>query len=308
MSSASQPPQFGKPSAGDPYAQPAPSPAPGIAGNDPFAQPAAGSPYAQPGPGSPYTQPAQQAPAQSGGAPRPAPGTSLGDDISAGFGFAWNTLRTNAAAVVVPGIVYGIVMAVITGIAMAAMFGIMAAVFATISPGSEPDESVLLGGMLGAYAAFFGILLLLVPVTVVWASGVYRVGQSILELRRPTVGQGFIGSGRVVLTFLLTGLIVLVGSLLFYIPGLVAALLLMFAPAAASRGASPVEAMKESFALVKNNIGAALVAYLVLMAISYVGGILVVTLVVSIPLGYLFTQGMYERLSRRELPDPEAAR
>ncbi|MFC0675952.1 hypothetical protein [Brachybacterium hainanense] len=318
MSSASQPPQFGQPEqppqygqapAGDPYSQPAPQAQP-----SPYA--AQASPHAA-GPSAasadPFAQPAQQTFAPQGvppqaGPPRAAPGTSLGDDIGAGFGFAWNTLRTNVAAILVPGVVYGVLMMVIVGIAIFSMIGIMVAGMSSIDGTGDADGAVAAGAMLGAYAAFFGILLLMVPVNLLWASGAYRVGGSVLELRKPTVGQGFVGPGRVILTLLLVSVGVLVGSVLFYIPGLLFALFSIFAPAAAARGASPMDAIKESFRLVKDNIGAAIVGYLVLMAISYVGGMLVVTLVVSIPLGFLFTLGLYERLSRRELPNPELAR
>ncbi|MDN6400090.1 MAG: hypothetical protein L0K01_06495, partial [Brachybacterium sp.] len=129
----------------------------------------------------------------------------------------------------------------------------------------------------------------------------------IREGGRPSIGQAMVGSKRVILTALLYGLVVIVGMLLLYIPGLIAGVLFMFAIPAALRGASPMEAMKESLALSKANLGTTIVSYLVIMVITSIASMIILPLLVLTPFIMLFELGMYERLSGRRLPEPARA-
>ena len=107
-----------------------------------------------------------------------------------------------------------------------------------------------------------------------------------------------------ILTVLLYGLAVFVGMLVFYIPGVIAAVMLMYAIPASLRGASPVEAMKESFSLAKANLGTTIIAYLVLTVVTSVASMIVIPVLVLAPFTMLFQLGMYERLSGRQLAEP----
>lgn len=234
----------------------------------------------------------------------PPPGTDLGADISAAFAFGWKAFVANIAAVLVAGYVY---MIVLFGLFMALYIGGFVALGV-----SAPTESGTSDGSVGG--VILGIALIVIAVLVLslgmllWYSGVYRIGGLAVEGRRASIGNGFAGTGTVILTMLLSGLIITVGLVLLYIPGLILSVLLVFAPAAAARGASPVEAIKESFRLVKGNLGTSIVAVLITGVIGSIGGSLVITLPLAVALSVVFTVGIYERLNGRELLDPEAAR
>lgn len=295
---------YGPTSAADPYGQSSPA-----AG---YGQPSPAAAYGQPSPSGAYGQPApagQPGPShdaswglQDGqvGSGVPAPGQDLGSDLGAALKFAGNALLRNWVPFLVAGLIYGAIATVI-------LIGGFAGGFAAMLPAMETagaSDEVPVGTLLLFYAIFFGAGLLTVPFGLLWQSGSVRSAEIILEGGRPSIGQALIGPFRVILTALLVGAITFVGFLLFYIPGLIAAVMLMFAIPAAARGASPFAAVKESFSLVKNNLGTSIVAYLVISVISSVAGMLIISIIALIPFVVLFEFGMYERLNRRELPDP----
>ncbi|MGO1503410.1 MAG: hypothetical protein ACTHWV_00430 [Brachybacterium sp.] len=148
---------------------------------------------------------------------------------------------------------------------------------------------------------------LAMPFSLLWQSGAARAAEIVREGGRPSIGQAMIGPMRIVLTVLLYGAIVFLGMLLFYIPDLIAAVLFMFAVPAALRGASPVEALKESFALVTSNLATSIVAYLVIMLVTTIASTIIIGVIVLAPFVMLFSLGLYERLNRRRLPEPTRA-
>ncbi|MFC7463311.1 hypothetical protein [Brachybacterium sp. GCM10030252] len=254
-----------------------------------------------------YGQPAPHGtPAQAGhpAAVRgPLPGTDLASDLGAAMKFAGNALLRNPVSYLVVGLIYSVIIGVLI------FGGIAAGITVMISrmhqwQVTEPAGTVPMGEILLFYAGFFAVALLAVPFALLWQSGSARAAEVILEGGRPTIRQALIGSGRVLLTALLVGAITLVGTLLLYIPGLVAAVALVFAVPAAARGASPVEAVKESFQLAGSNLATTIVTYLILSVIASVAGSLIIPLLVVLPFSLLFELGMYERLKGRELPDP----
>ncbi|MGO1978815.1 hypothetical protein [Brachybacterium tyrofermentans] len=298
---------YGQTSAADPYGQSSPAsgygqPSPAAA----YGQPSPSGAYGQPAPAGPTGQPGPSHDAAWGlqdgqvGSGVPAPGQDLGSDLGAALKFAGNALLRNWVPFLVAGLIYGAIATVI-------LIGGFAGGFAAMLPAMETagaSDEVPVGTLLLFYAIFFGAGLLTVPFGLLWQSGSVRSAEIILEGGRPSIGQALIGPFRVILTALLVGAITFVGFLLFYIPGLIAAVMLMFAIPAAARGASPFAAVKESFSLVKNNLGTSIVAYLVISVISSVAGMLIISIIALIPFVVLFEFGMYERLNRRELPDP----
>ena len=263
--------------------------------------------YGSPSHGSPSAgaAPAAGAPLPDGapGPVGPAPGTDLGTDLGAGLSFAWAALTRNLAPFLVAGAVYSVLYALLIGGGV--VLGIALAI--PHFENAKWDETAELTAM--AYIYGFSLLggLLVLPFSLMWQSGTMRAGRRIVEGDRPTIGQALLGSGRVILTGLLVVVITFVGMLLCYVPGLIASVLLAFALPAAARGASPIEACKESVALVRKNLGTTIVAMLVASAIASIAGMLVITLVVIIPFMSLFLMGIYERLSGRALVDPAHA-
>lgn len=249
---------------------------------------------------SPYSAPPSPS-LHHGGAP--APGTDLAADLGAALHFAGTALLRNPVAYLVVGFIY---CAIYTVVILGGMLGGIAAMFSRTDQWSSSDYVPVIELIL-FYAIMLGAMVLLIPFALMWQSASGRAAEIVLQGGRPTIGQALVGPGRIVLTSLLYGLIVMVGMLLFYIPGLIAAVLFMFAIPASARGAAPVAALKESYALVRANLGTAIVAYLVLSVILSVGAMVVVGIVVMTPFIVLFELGMYERLRGRELPEPARA-
>lgn len=229
----------------------------------------------------------------------PQPGTDLASDLGAAFSFAGRAMLRNPVTYLVSGIIYGILIVVVTAIAIAAGLGYLF----SQSDAMASDELPL--SVLIIYMLIIGaILLLLVPIVLFWESGAGRAAEIVREGGRPSIGQAMIGPGRVMLTALLVGLIVSVASLLLYIPGLIASVLLFYAIPAAVRGASPVEAIKQSVSLARANLGTTIVAWLVMSVASSIAGSIIIGIVIAIPFSILFQLGMHERVSGRSLPEP----
>jgi hypothetical protein len=279
-----------------PYGQPSP-----YGQSSPQGQQA---PYGQPGQPD---QPGQQFPAgqqaQPSGATGPAPGTDLATDLGASISWMWSAFARNVAAFLVPAIVWSVAVLVIigaaTGIGIAVMVGMM-----QDAPASDEVPA-------GAIFAVYGIILAALPfagiVSILWQSGAARAAETVRTGGRPSLGSSFVGAGRVVLTALLVGIMVAIGMILLYIPGLILAVLSFYAIPAAARGASPAAAIKESFALVRGHLGITVLAYVIFMAASSLAGMLVVGSVLLVPLLVLFQFGLYERVSGRALAEPARA-
>lgn len=268
----------------------------------PFSAPPSRSPHSYGAPG--IAAPPAGAPAAGATAPgTPVPGTDLAADLGAALRFAGTALLRNPVAYLVVGVIY---CAIYTVIIVGGMIGGFAAMFSRTDQWAS-SEYVPVVELIAFYAIMLGAMVLLIPFGLMWQSASGRAAEIVLEGGRPTISQALVGPWRIILTALLYGLIVMVGMLLFYIPGLIAAVLFMFAIPASARGAAPIAALKESYALVRANLGTAIVAYLVLSVILSVGAMVVVGVLVMTPFIVLFEVGMYERLRGRELPEPARA-
>ncbi|MFZ0834701.1 MAG: hypothetical protein WAM92_16830, partial [Mycobacterium sp.] len=93
--------------------------------------------------------------------------------------------------------------------------------------------------------------------------------------------------------------VVSIGNALCWLPGLIASFFLMFTIVALlDRNLAPVDAIKNSFETVKNNLGNALLAWLIIGVVMAVGAFLCgVGLLVAVPVASLFLVYTYRRLS-----------
>ena len=275
------------PSAHDPY------------GQDPHAQsapahgasPQAGQPQGAPAHGSPGA-----APQGSAGAPGPAPGTDLGADLGAGLRFAGTGLLRGAAALLGVGALYAVAMLVVVGVGFAlTLFLSIAMVETSSSAGGDPS----FGQMIVIFALCFVLVLVAGVVGALWQAGAAQAGGILAGGERPSFRQGLTGPGRVVTTAVLVLVIVMIGSVLLYLPGIIAAVLLFYAIPAALRGASPGQALRESVATATSNLGVTIVGFLITMVASSIGGTLVVGFIAVIPFTVLLQIGLYERVNGR---------
>lgn len=275
------------PSAHDPY------------GQDPHAQsapahgasPQAGQPQGAPAHGSPGA-----APQGTAGAPGPTPGTDLGADLGAGLRFAGTGLLRGAAALLGVGALYAVAMLVVVGVGFAlTLFLSIAMVETSSSAGGDPS----FGQMIVIFALCFVLVLVAGVVGALWQAGAAQAGGILAGGERPSFRQGLIGPGRVVTTAVLVLVIVMIGSVLLYLPGIIAAVLLFYAIPAALRGASPGQALRESVATATSNLGVTIVGFLITMVASSIGGTLVVGFIAVIPFTVLLQIGLYERVNGR---------
>ncbi|MGV0798499.1 hypothetical protein ABQF26_16100, partial [Mycolicibacterium elephantis] len=105
--------------------------------------------------------------------------------------------------------------------------------------------------------------------------------------------------GNVVIAGLIVGILTSIGMFLCVIPGLIVSIFTMFTIVALlDRNLAPIDAIKTSFNIVKENFGQALLTWLVMLVIAAVGALLCgVGLLVAIPLVILIEVYAYRKLS-----------
>jgi hypothetical protein len=278
-----------------------PPPSSGPSAPDPYGSGQHGSAQHGSGPYGAASSPTGHPSPAGGPAPGgPAPGTELGADLGAALRFAGQGLLRNAAALLGAGALYLVLITVVTGLAVVAMVAIMVAML----EGAPPSNELPAGVTLVIIALSFVIALLASVIGALWQSGAAQAGGVIAEGGRPSFRQALIGVGRVVVTAVLVLVIVMIGSVLLYLPGLVAAVLLFYAIPAAVRGASPSAALRESVATARANLGTTIVGFLITMVASYVGSMILIGVIAAIPFMMLFQIALYERINGRALPEP----
>lgn len=243
-------------------------------------------------------------PAPGPSAPAAPPGTDLGADVGAAARFAGRALLRSPLALLGAGAVYSVllVLVITVGTVLAVLL-----VIAMVEAGPSTGAELTPGQLVAVVAASSAVVLVALPVGLLWQAATARAGGVILEGGRPSFGEALIGRGRVFLTALVVLVVTIAGTLLLYLPGLVAAVLLMYAVPASVRGASPLAAMRESVSLARSHLGTTVVGTLLVMAASYLSGIVVIGFIAAVPFTVLFQMALYERLSGREVPEPAQA-
>jgi len=104
--------------------------------------------------------------------------------------------------------------------------------------------------------------------------------------------------GSVIIATLIIGVAAGIGSFCFIL-GIVVGLFAMFSTVIiVDRNVPPIEAIKQSIDITKNNIGQVIIAYLVIYAITLVGALLCgIGLIVAIPVSSLFLVFVYRKLT-----------
>ncbi|MGE2723352.1 hypothetical protein [Mycolicibacterium pulveris] len=234
-----------------------------------------------------------------GGPPR----YSIGD----AFSWAWNKFTNNAVPFLVATLVWGLVMVVLQWI--------VNALGGALNDGDTTSYTTDDGGFALSYSldspgsiivSIIGyIVLLIVGATVqsAYVGGVLDIanGQpvSIGSFFRPR------NVGNVVIAGVIVGILTSIGLFLCIIPGLIVAIFTMFTIVALlDRNLAPIDAIKTSFNVVKENFGLALLTWLVMLAIAAVGALLCgVGLLVAIPLVILIEVYAFRKLSGGQVAD-----
>jgi uncharacterized membrane protein len=105
--------------------------------------------------------------------------------------------------------------------------------------------------------------------------------------------------GNVIVASLVSGIIITIGIFLCIVPGLIAAIMLMFATVAVlDRNQSGIEGISTSFNLAKANFGPVALTWLVTILVAIVGALVcLVGLLVASPVAMLITVYAWRRLT-----------
>jgi len=295
-------PQVPPASAGTPQ-QPEPPAAPPVPNEPTGAYPPPAAPYGAP-PAGGYPPPP--------GAYPPAPG-AYGDggqpvDVIEAIKWSWKKFTANVGPILIAILAYVVATAVVVGV----LYAILAAAFLRRSSDLtvHDDGSISLGS--GPNLIVTTIVMAIVVLVTVMLLSIVQAGfvQGALRLTR---GESltvetffkFKNLNAVILASLLVGVLTAVGYALCYLPGIAFALFAQFTLYyVVDRGAGAMDALKASFELVKNNIGAVLLLVLGLLVLSFIGGLACfVGTFVTLPLS-LLTQAYYYRRLNHEAVAP----
>ena len=248
-------------------------------------------------------------PAQGGWFPPPpgyGPGYPAPFSIGEAVGWAWNKFSKNAVPLIVATLVYGAIAFLVSGI------------FSTLAVAVSPDRTSTYDSSgagfefaastslspAGTAIEFVGYLVMLVvgaAITSAFLGGALDIANG----RTVTIGSFFRPHrvGAFVVLNLLVGLLTAVGTLLCILPGLAVVIFMMFATIAMrDRDLAPIDAMKASFEIVKQNFGQVLLVWLTTIALALAGAIAcLVGLLVAMPVIVLLEVYAYRKFSGGEV-------
>ncbi|MFA6299264.1 MAG: hypothetical protein WCS84_07925 [Nocardioides sp.] len=257
--------------------------------------------------GGDSTPPPPPPPPPPGGYGAPPPGAygappqgGSGWDLGAALSYGWNKFQANVGQIIVAALALLVAMAVLGGIG----FGILAAMTSDYECRFEDDGDYVCDGgtsfILGL--VLYGLITALIMIAAqVIGAGLIRASLDITE------GKPFLTStvfrfdkiGSVIVTSLIIAAATFVGMILCYLPGLIVAFLTSYSLYfVMDKGLAPVDAIKASVNLVKDNIGTTLIWYIVGGLVAGAGAIACgVGLLVTIPIFLIGTAFTYKHLT-----------
>ncbi|UUO02850.1 hypothetical protein M4D79_06150 [Mycolicibacterium novocastrense] len=295
------PPPGGYPPPPPPGGYPPPPPP----GNYPPPPPPGGYPP----PGAGFPPPGQGGYSPAGGYPPPGgagfPGAQR-YSVGEAFSWAWGKFTANAAALIVPTLVYGIIVFAVQAVfsALSAAAGPESTSYASDGSGFWLSYSV--SGPASLAITILGWIVSLVVGGII-QSAYYNGMLAVANGQPVTIGSFFKprNVGAVIIASVIVGLLTSIGFALCVIPGLIVAIFTMFTVIALlDRNLSPIDAIKTSFDIAKNNFGQVLLTLLAVFAITLVGALLCgIGLLVALPLVALIEVYAYRKLSGGQVAD-----
>lgn len=199
--------------------------------------------------------------------------------------YGWGKFQQYAKDFIVLGLV---VVAVIVATSLLA--------FLVILPAIASDSTVL--GAIGTSLAS----VLVMAVGFIVQAGIYRAGLEVTRGRAPDLSMltNTANLGPYILTILLISVGAFVGLVLCVIPGLIWLFFTAYAPLLAlDKGMSPVDSIRRSIEMVRDNLGAVFLVLLAAYVIYYVGVVLCyVGLLVTIPVALVTITYSYRALNQ----------
>ncbi|WP_026356993.1 membrane protein [Mycobacterium sp. 141] len=253
-----------------------------------------------PPPGGPGGYPPPPPPGAPGYPPPGGPGFAPGAAYSVGdaFSWAWNKFTKHPAELIVPTLAFGVVYVVLEF-----LIQFISGMFTTVDSSSYDEYSYSTSFSMGAggiaVSVIGGLVMLVVAGAIqsAYLSGILDIanGQPV------TIGSFFKprNVGNVIIASLVSGIIVTIGIFLCVVPGLIAAIMLMFGTVAVlDRNQSGIEGLSTSFNIAKANFGPVALTWLVTILVMIVGALVcLVGLLVASPVAMLITVYAFRRLS-----------
>lgn len=265
-------------------AQPTPPPVPPT-------PPAGGYAAPPPPPGGyapPPPPPGGYAAPPPGGYAAPAPSSGGADLVMDGVKYGWKKFTQNVGPFIAGGAIWLIGFGIIAGI----LYGVL--IVGTIAAGDSGASQV---GFSFGWALMVGIIALLaVFIQAAFLNAALRVaaGQVL------TVNDFFKlpNMGAALGTAIIVGIASAIGYALFTLPGIAITIFTMFAIVIAlDKGLGPVDAIKASIDMVKNNFVPVLLLALAVYVISAIGGAICgIGLLAAYPIAYLAVVYVYRKL------------
>ncbi|WP_182379128.1 hypothetical protein [Nocardioides sp. WS12] len=241
-----------------------------------------------PPPGGPGAPP----PPPGGGYGAPPPGGGMPAaqwDLGAAVNYAWTKFQANMTQFILAAL------ALFAGIAITAIVG-----FVFIGLVTDFGTPFVVSLILNAIV--FGAIMIVAQVI---GSGLIRGALGVTEGRPFAAADAlkFDNIGPVLITSLMVGGATIVGTILCYLPGIIIGFFTSYSLYfVIDKRLAPVEAIKASIDLVKNNIGNALIWYLVGGLIGGAGAILCgVGLIFTLPIALIGTAYTYKVLTGQQV-------
>ncbi|WNG80867.1 hypothetical protein C6A86_022100 [Mycobacterium sp. ITM-2016-00316] len=249
-------------------------------------------------------------PPQGGFAPPPPagyppagyPGGPAQYSVGDAFSWAWNKFSKNAAALIVPTLVYALVVGIVGGIVYGLAFA--------LAPSGVTTYDSYDSGFSYEYSAGFGVasfivlalgglilLVLLAAISSAYISGILDIANGV-----PVTAGSFFKPrliGPVIIATVLVGVATAIGNALCYLPGLIVSIFAFFTTVALlDRNLSAIDAIKASIDIAKNNFVQVLITWLLFAVIIFVGSLLCgIGIIVAAPVAILFEVYAFRRLT-----------
>jgi uncharacterized membrane protein len=221
--------------------------------------------------------------------------------VGEGLSWAWNKFTKNAVPLVVATLVFALITVVLSVLTQGLMQAVSPETFTAFESGDDIIETTtrtLTGGGI-VVQILSSILLTLVGGAI--ASAYYGGLLDIANGQPVTIASFFRPRNfvSVIVASLIVGILTSIGLALCILPGLIVVFFTWFTTVAiVDRNLSPVDGIRASIDIVKNNFGPALLAALTAFGLLLVGSLLCgVGLLVTAPVAYLFGVFTYRRLS-----------
>lgn len=212
-------------------------------------------------------------------------GTTTRLDAGAAFSYGWKKFSEHAGAFI----------AMVVVVALVSLVGVLLAFFALLPAMSGNSTAAVVG-----WAISMVVILVVMAISFVMQAGVYRAGLQVTKGVAPSLSMLVerTNLGTYIGTVLLIALASTIGLFLCILPGIAVIFFTAYAPLIAlDRGVGPLEAIRRSVDLVKDNLGPVALVLLLAYAVYYIGSLACyVGLLVSIPVALVMISYSYRVL------------